>query len=286
MRFHQVDVFTDTAFRGNPLAVFPDARELDTEQMQRIATEMNLSETTFVTGAGPDSYDVRIFTPGEELPFAGHPTLGTAWVLRDLGLVTEDRLIQRSPAGETRVWLQGDSMWFERPGASPSPFAETHPKLGRVLADAVGLSEDDLVVEARELGRAGRLAPAVAEVGIDILVVPVKDLETLGRCSPSLRAMAELPTDGCYCFTPTGAGRARARGFFPEVGVPEDPATGSACAGLGIYLAERLGAIELTVEQGIEMGRPSKLMLDAEPGLVRIGGGVVKVLEGELAALP
>src|SRR4051812_18437050 len=103
MDFVQVDVFAEGPFKGNPLAVFPDAGELSVEQMQAIAREMNLSETTFVTAIARESYDVRIFTPQEELPFAGHPTIGTTWVLKDLGFVGGENVRQRSPVGETVV---------------------------------------------------------------------------------------------------------------------------------------------------------------------------------------
>ena len=114
--FLQVDVFADSPYSGNPLAVFPEAGDLSAPQMQAIAREMNLSETSFVTSCGDDSYDVRIFTPEEELPFAGHPTLGTTWVLRRLGRVAGDVVDQRSPAGPTTVTIVDDILWLERGG--------------------------------------------------------------------------------------------------------------------------------------------------------------------------
>src|SRR5437870_1889102 len=107
-RYLLVDVFARESLAGNALAVFPDPGSVDPARMQKIAREMNLSETTFVTAARDDGYDVRIFTPTEELPFAGHPTLGTAWVLRHLDVVTGERSIQRSAAGETSVTFEGD----------------------------------------------------------------------------------------------------------------------------------------------------------------------------------
>jgi len=116
-RYLIVDVFAREPLAGNGLAVFPDPDSVDPERMQRIAREMNLSETTFVTALRDDGYDVRIFTPSEELPFAGHPTLGTSWTLRHIGAVKGDRVVQRSEAGETPVTFEGDHVWLERGGS-------------------------------------------------------------------------------------------------------------------------------------------------------------------------
>ena len=285
--FYQVDVFADAPYQGNALAVFPDAGGLTREQMQSIANEMNLSETTFVGSTTTDSYDVRIFTPNEELPFAGHPTIGTAWLLRHLGRVTAERVIQRSPAGETPVEVAGDLLWFTRAGTVEPDLSETDPASTRRIAAALGLEIEDIGLEARELGRPGRLEPAYTDIGVRQLMVPVRDLETLGRIecrSDALRAM--VGTIGVYCFSAYMAGIVRARGFFPAVGIDEDPATGSACAGLGLYLAERIGAIDLEVLQGVEMGRPSRLGLRAAPGEVSVGGRCESILSGRLESLP
>src|SRR5690349_3735712 len=116
-RYLIVDVFARHALAGNGLAVFPDPGTVDPERMQRIAREMNLSETTFVTAIREGGYDVRIFTPSEELPFAGHPTLGTAWTLKHIGALSGDRVVQRSDAGETPVTFDGRHVWLERGGS-------------------------------------------------------------------------------------------------------------------------------------------------------------------------
>lgn len=286
MRFLQLDVFTDTPYLGNPLAVFPEADGLSTEQMQAIAGEMNLSETTFVTSADAEGYDVRIFTPGKELPFAGHPTIGTCWTMRHLGKVAGDHLIQRSKAGETPVEVSGERIWFERAGTAQADLRDGDLGIGAALAAALGLPEDELMLEARELGRHGQLYPAVSSAGLDQLMVPVRNLAALGAASPNVDPMRALPGMGAYCFTAVGAGTIRTRGFFPEVSVPEDPATGSAAASLGIYLADRLGPIEFEVIQGVEMGRESYIHVAAEAGRVRVGGRCVLVFEGEISALP
>lgn len=286
MRFLQLDVFTDTPYLGNPLAVFPEADGLSTEQMQAIAKEMNLSETTFVTSADAVGYDVRIFTPSEELLFAGHPTIGTCWAMRHLGMVAGNHLIQRSSAGETPVEVRGERLWFERTGTARADLRDGDLGVGAMIAGAFGLREDDLILEARELGRHRQLYPAVSSAGLEQLMVPVRNLAALGAASPNVDHMRALPGMGVYCFTAVGAGTIRARGFFPEVNVPEDPATGSAAASLGIYLADRLGPIEFEVIQGVEMGRDSHIHVVAEAGRVRVGGGCVLVLEGEISVLP
>jgi len=286
MRFVQVDVFADTVYRGNPLAVFPDAGELTGAQMQTIASEMNLSETSFVTAHTDDSYDVRIFTPDEELGFAGHPTLGTAWVVRRLGLTDVDELTQRSRAGQTPVRVAGDEVWFVRSGSSEPDEEDRNPDFARRLGEALGLDASSVGLEARELGRSGYLRPAFADAGLRHLMIPLRDLDALGRARPNLAALPDVSPGGFYCFTAVQAGRVRARGFFPGLGVPEDPATGSAAADLGLYLADRIGSVEFEVAQGVEMGRPSRLFVRAQQSEVHVGGACHHVFDGTLAELP
>ncbi|MGH2819571.1 MAG: PhzF family phenazine biosynthesis protein [Actinomycetota bacterium] len=286
MEFWQIDVFADGPYQGNPLAVFPEAAGLRSAQMQAISREMNLSETTFVTATDGESYDVRIFTPTEELPFAGHPTIGTAWTLRRLDRISGDVVVQRSRAGETKVTASGDLLWFERTGEADDDLTRTHPQAEEDIARALGVAASDVGLEARELGRSGLLRPSYSDAGVRQLMVPLKDLSALGRCSPRADLLARLGALGAYCFTATGAGSLRSRGFFPGAGVAEDPATGSAAAALGIYLAERLGAIDAEISQGVEIGRPSRISLRAEPGRARIGGRCHLVLTGRLEKLP
>ena len=284
----QLDVFADGPFRGNPLAVFPDASGLTRQQMQTIAAEMNLSESTFVSTTDSDSYSVRIFTPKEELPFAGHPTLGTAWALRHLGRLTADKIVQRSPAGETEVSFSDDLVWFARAGSASADLRIRTPEIDRRIASALGLDVTEVGLEPREFGRSvAKLNAAVSDAGIPHLMVPLRDASALKRCRPTAHLLEELwEGPGAYCFTATAAGAIQARGFFPALGIEEDPATGSAAACLGAYLASRVGAIDLEVHQGIEMGRPSRIYVKAGDVEVRIGGRCQLILEGSLVTLP
>jgi trans-2,3-dihydro-3-hydroxyanthranilate isomerase len=277
MDFLQLDVFTDRAYSGNPLAVFPDAGGISTEQMQSIAREMNLSETSFVTGAHGDGYEVRIFTPATELEFAGHPTIGTTWALRHLGRLEGEVVIQRSAAGETTVRKSGDLLWFERSGS-----AESDREDPAALASALGIEPSDIGFS----WDGTVLAPAFADAGLHQLMVPLRDVGVLGRSWPDPGLLAEAGFDGAYCFAPSAPGELRARGYWPGFGVMEDPATGSAVAGLGIYLADRVGAVDVSVLQGVEMGRPCQMGLRAEAGTVSVGGECRLVLEGRLTTLP
>ncbi len=276
MEFFQLDVFAEEAYAGNPLAVCPDAADLSTEQMQSIAREMNLSETTFVTSYDSDSYSVRIFTPADELPFAGHPTLGTTWLLQHLDRVTGDVVTQRSAAGDTPVTRRGSELWFERGGSAQTDAADA-----AAIATGLGLLEDDIGCT----WEGADLAPAIADAGVEQLMVPLRDVGVLGRVNVDAAALERAGHDGAYCFTPHEGG-IRARGFWPGFGVTEDPATGSAAAALGLYLADRAGATETAIWQGVEMRRPSRIGLRCEPGRVFIGGNCRLVAQGTLAALP
>jgi trans-2,3-dihydro-3-hydroxyanthranilate isomerase len=280
--FHAGDPFRG----GNPLAVFPEAGELDAAQMQAIAQTLNLSETTFVTGGDEGSYDVRIFTPREELPFAGHPTLGTAWTLRHLGRLSGDAFVQRSPAGETEVTVEGDALYFRRTGVASADMEATNERAHLQIARALNLEERDVSLEAYELGRPGVLRPALSDAGLQHFIVPLRDANALKNVQVDASSLAQLSPFGAYCFTAVAAGRVQARGFFPAVGVEEDAATGSAAACLGVYLADRLGDIELNVDQGIEMGRPSRLTVSGRTTGVRVGGRCDLLLSGGLERLP
>ncbi|MDQ3952548.1 MAG: PhzF family phenazine biosynthesis protein [Actinomycetota bacterium] len=288
MEFLVVSVFhAGDPFRGgNPLAVFPDAGGLDAGQMQAIAQTLDLSETTFVTGGDDTSYDVRIFTPGDELPFAGHPTLGTTWALRHLGRLQGDAIVQRSRAGETEVSVEGDTLYFRRTGDASPDLEATNERAHLDVAKALRLEERDVTLEAYELGRPGVLRPAFSDAGLRHFVVPLRNVDALARVDVDAARLAELSSFGVYCFTAVGAGRVRARGLFPSVGIAEDPATGSAAACLGVYLADRLGDIEMTVDQGIEMGRPSRMIVSARTTGVRVGGRCDLLLTGTLERVP
>ena len=274
-RYLVVDVFAREPLAGNALAVFPDPGSVDPARMQRVAREMNLSETTFIAAIGRDSYDVRIFTPSEELPFAGHPTLGTAWTLGHLGVLSGDRVTQRSAAGETPVTFEGDRVWLERGGAAGEDLDEADDALAAMEIDDGYVGFDAGVLG----GRSAALRPAIADAGVPQLMLPMTSPDAVAalRAPSSLRGI-----DGVYCFAPLGPGRVKARFFAPGLGVTEDPATGSAAAALGLYLGARVGELDLEIEQGAEIARPSFISLRAAPGRARVGGEVHPAAEGTL----
>lgn len=286
MRFFHLDVFAQKPFQGNPLAVFPEAGGLTAQQMQSIAREMNLSETSFVTTVDGDGYEVRIFTPQTELPFAGHPTIGTAWLLAEVGLISGASTTQRSAAGATPLVLREGLWWFERTGEAQNDIERRRPGTSAAVAKALGLAEEDIGLDASELGHPGRLLPAFADAGLSQLMVPVRNVETLERCSPRPDLLKDVAGTGAYCVTAERTGYLRARGFWPGLGVDEDPATGSACAALGVYLADRLGEVDLQVTQGVEMGRRSVMRMHASKGRVSVGGACALIFEGILESLP
>jgi trans-2,3-dihydro-3-hydroxyanthranilate isomerase len=286
MEFFQLGVFAEQPFEGNQLAVFPDAGDLKKDQMQAIAREMNLPETTFVTHQDEESYEVRIFTPSEELPFAGHPTIGTTWLLQHLARVSSDEVTQVSAAGETVVVADGDRVWFTRTGSASPDLQTKDERASEKVAAALGLDVRDIGFEARELGRPGRLGPAFATAGLLHLIVPVRDLDALGRVNMRVELVEALDAPGAYCIAPYKAGVLRARGFFPEYGVSEDPGTGSAAAALGLYLSDRVGDIDLEVIQGIEMNRPCHIGMRVGGGTVKVGGRCELIFAGRLEVLP
>jgi trans-2,3-dihydro-3-hydroxyanthranilate isomerase len=293
--FVKVDVFTTVAFEGNPLAVFTDARGLDTATMQRIACELNLSETTFVFPPADrkNAALVRIFTPRSELPFAGHPTVGTAFVLRgDSGaesLVLEEGVgpvpvrIARGDDGAEQFWLTTPPIAFgER--VDPAP-----------VAAALGLHRNDLQVDA---------PPEVAGAGPTFLFVALKNRETVDRIEMldvrALRAVLPNAPTGVFVFarleesdTPSGGTYAvYSRMFAPESGVPEDPATGSATGPLAAYMLRHgliplANGLHMVSEQGTKMGRRSLLHVlihvngDDAP-TIEVGGSVVPIGRGEM----
>lgn len=285
MDFLQIDVFADRPYTGNPLAVFPDAGELTGAQMQAIAREMNLSETTFVTEVGDDSYSMRVFTPAEELPFAGHPTIGTAWTLWHLGKVSGDEIVQTTSAGPTTITVKDDVLSFERSGSAD---AESPGDLGQdpaAIAGALGLESGEVGLDAGALGGTGPLGPAFSDAAIRTLIVPLRDLGVLERAAPRTDLLGEI-AKGAYCFTAVDDRHLRSRGFFPGFGVLEDPGTGMAAAALGIFLADRVGDVELEVLQGVEMGRPCRMAVAGSGTTVRVGGRCEPIFTGHLDELP
>jgi trans-2,3-dihydro-3-hydroxyanthranilate isomerase len=288
-RFHIVDVFAQRKYTGNQLAVVTDAADLDKAEMQSIAAEMNYSETTFVTGDPSEgAWPVRIFTPTDEVPFAGHPTLGTAAVIRE-------HLAEGSPE-EVALDLQVGKIPVdvrERDGRETLWMRQREPEFGEELsheqlADVLGLSparlDDEWPVQ-------------VVSTGLPTIVVPLVDREALTSIDLDHEAYDDLVEDReaklvhAFCPDPREPDNDFAvRMFAPALGVVEDPATGSANGCLTAYLAHHEYAfgprIEARVEQGYEIDRPSLLYLDGDAGGesvdVEVGGAVVSVAEGDL----
>jgi trans-2,3-dihydro-3-hydroxyanthranilate isomerase len=268
------DVFTDRPFTGNPLAVFPDAEGLTGAQMQSIAREMNLSETTFVTsGAEPGTWRVRIFTPGMELPFAGHPTIGTALVLAHLGRTKERaEIVLEEGIGPVRVVLGDGNAVFFVEGAPERPPLD------------VG---DDAIAAA--VGVGSLASPAwQAGYGVPFLFVPVMDVDAVAKSAMQMEQWNALPpiwARGVYVHAVTGRNGAHrtvhARMYAPgKIGVPEDPATGSAAAA---FAGSASVPGQWTITQGVEMGRPSNILAET---LFANGAVSGVVAEAHLIRLP
>jgi trans-2,3-dihydro-3-hydroxyanthranilate isomerase len=297
LRFHTLDVFTDEQFGGNPLAVFPDGRGLDDATMQRIAREMNLSETVFVLPPeGEGARRVRIFTPARELPFAGHPTIGTAWFLAASGEVPLARdgtgtLVLEENVGPVAVEMrmQGGRPEFARFTTAVLP-EHRPPGLDRAACARV------LSLREEEIGAPG-WEPEMVSCGLPFFIVPVRDLAALGRARLDATAWEQHLEHAwarqLYPITPRPAESGcdvRARMYGSGVGIAEDPATGSAAAALGAYLGRRAGRDGTHVwriEQGVEMGRPSLIQAEADVkggavSAVRVGGRAVAVARGTL----
>jgi trans-2,3-dihydro-3-hydroxyanthranilate isomerase len=273
-RFVIADVFTDAPLEGNQLGVFTDARDLATEQMQRLARELNFSESTFVLPPESGGHArVRIFTPHLEVPFAGHPTLGTAFVLAAPLQLDEIRLETGRGIVPVRLERDGARLVFGRM-EQPLPNIEPFPLADELLA-AVGVERSELPVE-------------LYDNGIRHVYVALRSEEEVAALRPDLRPFEDGGDIGINCFAGSGA-RWKTRMFAPYHGVAEDPATGSAAGPLALHLA-RHGRIafgdEIEVTQGVEIGRPSKLfarVLGSAERVERIevGGSAVVVARGE-----
>ncbi|WP_101295135.1 PhzF family phenazine biosynthesis protein [Halegenticoccus soli] len=298
--FHIVDVFAERKYAGNPLAVVEGGADLSDDEMQAIAAEMSYSETTFVESTEPDEggYDVRIFTPQAEIPFAGHPTLGTASVLRGLidGAATgtggsddepDGEIVLNLPVGQIPVRIEEtdgrETLWMTQ---RPPTFGEAFDD--ETVAEIVSLSPGALD---------GAWRPQVVSTGLPTLVVPLSDRSALTRAEANRQAYdAFVERTGAknvlvFCPEPrSGDNDLAARMFAPGLGIAEDPATGSSNGCLAAYLAEHgyFGdePVDARVEQGYEMGRPSLLHLRAEKRgeeiTVDVGGSVVPIARGQL----
>jgi trans-2,3-dihydro-3-hydroxyanthranilate isomerase len=292
-RYVTVDVFTDRIFGGNPLAVVLDAQDLNTAQMQAIATEFNYAETTFVLAprVPEHSAHVRIFTPRTEVPFAGHPNVGTAVVfareLEGKGRPALERLVFEEAAGLVAIRLMR-----EQNSVVGAEFtAPERLSLGSKVS-AVDIAEC-LSLTAADISLANH-PPQVLSVGLPFMVAEITTREVLRRAKPNAltheRVLPAIGTDAIYCYCPGATPQElHARMFSPLDGIVEDPATGSAAAATISLLAglrpERDGEMSWRIEQGLEMGRPSLILGRTEKqnsvvNAVHVGGFAVQVMSG------
>lgn len=277
LSYRIVNVFTRGGrLTGNPLCVFEDGTGLDTAAMQALARQFNLSETTFILPSEAATARVRIFTPAYEMPFAGHPTLGTAHVVRSMKRAG-DSLTLEMKAGVIPVKAAGDRWTLT---ANPPTWREVEQPRAE-LAAILGLSAEDLAER-----------PLWVKAGKEQLVVPVRTVEAVRRARPVPDAFSRLSSeDGqamAYVFADEGEakGAVVSRFFFPAgAAILEDPATGSACANLGgWFCAMRPGVdVSRTVSQGDEVARPSTLFLDVAAGVISVGGVVADLGRGTVS---
>jgi len=289
--FYIVDVFAVDRYTGNQLAVFPEAKEISDRAMQEFSKEINFSETTFITATSPlhNSYDVRIFTPNQELPFAGHPTLGTAYIVREYLIPTQEKvnrncinlnlkagkipvMWETTAKGEEVFWMQQNQPEF---GEVISPSA---------IAPVLSLCESEINPNF-----------PIQEVstGLYFLIVPVNSLDSLKQININLEAyyqlIASLQAKSILVFCPETHSVENdlcVRVFADYLGIPEDPATGSANGCLAAYLYGKkvfpmqAGGVKVRVEQGYEINRPSLLFLEANEAKIAVGGQVCAIAQG------
>jgi len=301
LKFYQADVFTAQPFGGNPVAVFPDANGLTDDQLQKIAREMNLSETVFVFPPSDPAAVVRlrIFTPTQEIPFAGHPVVGALYVLAHIGAVA-------APEAVTRVLYECNIGLFP---------VELHARDGQVSRVVMTQPRPQFVATVdhtedlyKVAGSLGISKPVIVETkwplevvstGLPVLIVPVRTLTAVRSIEANDDAIVDLcgrlGTNGIMVFTTVTVepfATVHARMFAPSIGISEDPATGSAGGALGAYLVhhgvvEVAPMTELIIEQGYEIERPSSILVQVESDddmiqSVKVGGQCVMVAEGVL----
>lgn len=298
--YKTVDVFTDNPFGGNPLAVFPDAREIAEADLQKVAREFNYSETTFVFPPNDPAHTarVRIFTPTDEIPFAGHPNVGTAFVLGRLGEIfgrpVGTQMIFEEKAGIVHLDLMREGGRVVGAGfVAPQALTIDDEVARDAMSACLTIQPEAIVAEAHE--------PCIVSVGLPFAVAELASLDALAAVRPDMAAFTSAERAyrhrddrfATFAYVRTGAGIAnlRARMFAPLSNVLEDPATGSASAALAAYLCTLDTRPNMTasiiIEQGVEMGRPSKIEIDVEKrgGVVervRIAGRCVPVMHGRL----
>jgi PhzF family phenazine biosynthesis protein len=274
VRFKQVDVFTRVPFRGNPVAVVLDGKGFSTEEMQHIACWTNLSETTFVLPptSGKADYLLRIFTPRMELPFAGHPTIGSAHAVLEGGIAKarDGRLRQECGAGILELQVEGETLWLDSPKGTETAFSE---------ASAL----------EKMLGAKVKGAPVIMNIGPRWLVAELGDAGAVDALAPDLPAVAalseRLEIGGVTVYGAASAGKAaiHVRSFAPAHGIPEDPVCGSGNISVAAYLrkAGRLAG-GYVARQGMQMGRDGQVSIRYEGDKILIGGSAVTCVEGVL----
>jgi trans-2,3-dihydro-3-hydroxyanthranilate isomerase len=279
--FYQVDVFTDHIFGGNPLAVFTQGHKFKEEDLQKVAQEMNLSETTFVypSTTKEADFDVRIFTPTREIPFAGHPTLGTAYILRKYGATSANPLRLNFKAGIIPVSTEGNRSFMQHPPAQT--LHELSPS--KIIAEALGIPLS---------GLDANLPIKVVTTGFPALFVPIKLLSIINNIAINTQILNEvldpLGIDMIYPFcreTLNPENTVHSRAFAPGLGIPEDPATGSVAGAMGAYWASLSDQMEISmvIEQGYAMQRPSLIHVEVSNGKtqkISVGGQCHPVFTG------
>jgi len=297
-RFVTLDVFTSTAFGGNQLAVFPDASGIREDALIRITREFNFSEVTFCYAPSSRAHTrrVRIFTPGKEVPFAGHPTVGTAIALHLLGESgaapgAEARLVLEEGVGPVPVTVRtGNGAPFAQFAVAKLPEIGPPPPSRGMLAEILSIDVEDI--------QAAAMSPQNVSCGLPFLMVPLRSVDAVSRARVRIDRFettlksSRAPEIFVFARDPEGGdAHLHARMFAPGISVPEDPATGSANACLAGYLAARAplkdGTLAWTVDQGVEMGRPSRIEIEADKSAgaivaIRVGGHAVMVSEGTL----
>lgn len=298
-RFFTADVFTDRVFGGNPLAVIPEAEGLSDDQMQHIAREFRLSETTFVfPPQSPEgTYHLRIFTPRHEVPFAGHPTVGTAYVLAASGIVPlkepSTHIVLEEGVGNVPVEIRSDNgrPWFTQLTAAKLPEFGPPPPPSEHIAAMLSLDPEDVIDDDKD-------EPLAISCGVPFLFVPLRSIKAVRRARVNWewyqQSLSAYWARLIYPFsyeTETDDADVHARMFAMSSGYEEDPATGAAASALGGYLARRNGGGDgvrhWVVEQGFEIDRPSRIEVEAEVAggqirAIRVGGRSVMVSEGTI----
>jgi trans-2,3-dihydro-3-hydroxyanthranilate isomerase len=284
-RIAWLDVFAERPLAGNGLAVVDDADRLADELMLAFARETDLSETTYVQTADAEGADYRnrIYTVAREIPFAGHPSLGTAVAVARWRGLDQASFVQQTEAGLQPIEVRSEEGRWRAEMIQNEPEFGTEVDAGAALA-AVGLKAADAHPD---------LAPQVVSTGLPTAIIPVADADAVTRATPDFAAIDTALADAepragetpnfYLVWADPEAGEARARMFATMVPGGEDPATGSAAGPLGAFLAERAGCERLVIRQGEEMGRPSVLEVEMVDGQPRVGGGVIPVIDGEVS---